>query len=121
MRKKHKSAKATQFMSSLHDSIVQSVLFRRKTKDISERQIQAELRPLVYGFLSDHFKRQGLATHDKIAHDNFYWEGQESNFHAGRNKLFGTKRYPDFIFTRPYNVAIEYKKSDSRYCVLIRC
>ena len=45
------------------------------------------------------------------ANQSFYWEGQEGKYGKARPKTFGTRNYPDFIITKPYLLAIEYKQS----------
>ncbi|MCK4828883.1 hypothetical protein KA005_74855, partial [bacterium] len=58
---KKKSAKVTKFMEDLHDFIVSSPQFRKKTMGKSESQIQTEIRPLLLQYLERYFAGEGYA------------------------------------------------------------
>ena len=109
--KKRKSKKSEAFLDDLCIAITESYLFRTRTSRISERQMQAEIRPLIAKYLEEHFKDAGYVKIDKMVHDNFYWEGQDSSFQSDCSIFFGGRRYADYIILRPYKIAIEYKKS----------
>jgi len=108
---KKKSKKATDFVNGLHDFVVDSPQFRRKTAGKSEAQIQAEIRPLIIRYLEDHFLKQGFKDAVAKANQSFYWEGQEGSRGTARDTTFGSRNYPDFIIQEPYLIAIEYKQS----------
>jgi len=110
---KKKSAQAEKFMEGLHSHIVSDPQFRRHTIGRSERQVQAELRPLVIRYLEHWFNERGYADPYAKANKSFYWEGQEGEYGRKRETTFGSRNYPDFIVTEPYRVAIEYKQSDN--------
>lgn len=110
---KKKTDKVTKFIKGLHEFIVYHPQFRRKTVGKSETEIQTELRPLIIEYLVDHFKKAGYKDAVAKANKSFYWEGQEGQYGKARASTFGTRNYPDFIITKPYLIAIEYKKSPS--------
>ena len=83
--KKRKSKKSEAFLDDLCIAITESYLFRTRTSRISERQMQAEIRPLIAKYLEEHFKDAGYVKIDKMVHDNFYWEGQDSSFQSDRS------------------------------------
>ena len=74
-------------------------------------RIQAEIRPIIIGYLEDYFDKAGYKDSIAKANKSFYWEGQEGRYGKERGLIFGTRNYPDFIITAPYLIAIEYKKS----------
>ena len=108
MRKK--TAKLVGFIEGLHEFIIKSPQFRKFTKDYSEARIQAEIRPLIIGYLEKYFKGK-FVDHIAKANKSFYWEGQEGRYGKERPTTFGSRNYPDFIITDPYLIAIEYKQS----------
>lgn len=108
---KKKTKKVTNFIEGLHNHIITNPQFRRKTKGKSETQIQAEIRPLIISYLEQHFERTNYKDYVAKANKSFYWEGQEGKYGKERTTTFGTRNYPDFIITKPYLVAIEYKQS----------
>lgn len=110
---KKKSAKITKFMEGLHSFIVSNPQFRKRTKEKSEAQIQAEIRPLLIQYLEQYFTEAGYKDSVAKANKSFYWEGQEGQYGNEKKTIFGTRNYPDFIITSPYLIAIEYKQSRS--------
>ena len=110
---KRKSAKAERFVSDLHGFLVGHPQFRKNTAGRKEREIQTELRPLIVQYLHKVFESDGVVDAIGRAHDSFYWEGQEGQYVQQRPPLFGIRNYPDFIITRPYRIAVEYKQSES--------
>jgi len=108
---KKKSSKVAAFIEGLHDYIVTNPQFRKNTKDKSEVQIQAEIRPLIIQYLQSYFKEAGYKDDVAKANKSFYWEGQEGKYGKDRAATFGARNYPDFIITDPYLVAVEYKQS----------
>ncbi|MCK4821808.1 hypothetical protein KA005_38945 [bacterium] len=111
MRKK--STQVTEFIKNLHNFIIHSPQLRKKIENKGEAQIQAEIRPVVIQFLEKYFKEAGYKDAVLQANKSFYWEGQEGRYGKGKETVFGTRNYPDFIITYPYLIAIEYKKSKS--------
>ena len=109
MRKK--TAKVDGFIEDLHEFITTHPQFRKQTGEKSEVRIQAEIRPVIIRYLENHFERAGYRDSIAKANKSFYWEGQEGRFGREREKIFGTRNYPDFIITAPYLIAIEYKQS----------
>ncbi|MFC1818931.1 hypothetical protein ACFL0B_07555 [Thermodesulfobacteriota bacterium] len=108
---KKKTAKVTQFLEGLHKHIVGNPQFRRDTKTKSESEIQTEIRPLVISYLEKYFGVAGYKDTEAKAIKSFYWEGQEGKYGKLRDKTFCSRNYPDFIITKPYLVAVEYKQS----------
>jgi hypothetical protein len=108
---KKKTQKVTRFIEGLHDFIINNPQFRTKTETRSEREIQAELRPLIIRYLEDHFTDEGYKDAVAKANKAFYWEGQQGRYGKARSETFGTRNYPDFIITDPYLIAVEFKKS----------
>jgi len=110
---KKKSKKAEAFVTELHEFIVGNRQFRRKTRGMSEKQIQTELRPLIIRYLENHFAEAGFKDAVAKANDAFYWEGQEGKMGRARATTFGSRNYPDFIIEKPYKIAVEYKQSEN--------
>ena len=108
---KGKSAKLIAFIEDLHKSIVNSPHFRKLTKGKTEKQIQVEIRPLIIRYLERYFEELGYKDGAAKAKKAFYWEGQEGTHGKPKEKLFSARNYPDFIITKPYSIAIEYKQS----------
>ena len=108
---KKKTAKVDRFIEDLHEFIKNHPQFRKQTGEKSEVRIQAEIRPIIIRYLEDYFDRAGYKDSIAKANKSFYWEGQEGRFGRERERIFGTRNYPDFIITAPYLIAIEYKKS----------
>ncbi len=108
---KKKTAKVDGFIEGLHQFIKTHPPFRKQTGQKSEVRIQAEIRPIIIRYLEDYFDRAGYKDSIAKANKSFYWEGQEGRFGRERERIFGTRNYPDFIITAPYLIAIEYKKS----------
>ena len=108
---KKKTAKVDRFIEDLHEFIKNHPQFRKQTGEKSEVRIQAEIRPIIIRYLEDYFERAGYKDSIAKANKSFYWEGQEGRFGRERERIFGTRNYPDFIITAPYLIAIEYKKS----------
>lgn len=108
---KKKSNKVIEFINSLHEYITSNPQFRKDTGKRSEREIQAEIRPLIIQYLQRYFENSGVKDSIAMANKAFYWEGQEGQYGKERAATFGSRNYPDFIITRPYLVAIEYKQS----------
>ncbi len=108
---KKKSTKVNDFIENLHNYIITSPQFRKKTMGKSETKIQSEIRPLIIRYLEMHFEKAGYIDFVAKANKSFYWEGQEGKYGKERASLFGTRNYPDFIITEPYLIAIEYKQS----------
>lgn len=117
MKKKTSSLK--NFVDDLHSFIVKNPQFRKDTSLRSEREIQAEIRPLIIRFLEEYFREKGYVDYTAKANKSFYWEGQEGRYGLDKATTFGSRNYPDFIITAPYNIAIEYKK-DSRGSIVKR-
>ncbi len=108
---KKKTAKVTKFIEDLHGFITSNPQFRKNTATKTEVQIQAEIRPLIVQYLEKHFSDAGYKDAVAKANKSFYWEGQEGKYGKGRQATFGARNYPDFIITKPYLVAVEYKQS----------
>ncbi len=108
---KKKTAKATRFIEELHQFIVKDPQFRKNTGTKSEVQIQTEIRPLIIRYLEQYFRQEGYKDAVAKANQSFYWEGQEGQYGKERETTFGSRNYPDFIVTKPYLIAIEYKQS----------
>lgn len=107
---KKKTKQLIQFIDTLHDHIVCHPQFRKNAINHTETQIQAEIRPIIVNHLECHFQCAGYSDYIAKAHNSFYWEGQEGVYGRERNLTFGARNYPDFIVTKPYLLAIEYKK-----------
>jgi len=90
-----KTKKVTAFIEGLHNHIVSSPQFRKKTAGKSETQIQAEIRPLIIQYLEKHFSKRYKDSVGK-ANKSFYWEGQEGKHGKVRDTTFGSRNYPDF-------------------------
>jgi hypothetical protein len=71
---KKKSKKAKRFVKDLHDFVVSSPQFRKRTAGKSETQIQAEIRPLIIRYLEEHFAAEGFKDAVAKANASFYWE-----------------------------------------------
>jgi hypothetical protein len=110
---KMKTKQIKEFIVKLHNHIINDPQFRRDTRNKSEREIQAEIRPLIIDYLEKHFTEAGYKDSTKKAHASFYWEGQEGVYDKERKTTFGDRNYPDFIITNPHLVAVEYKQSDN--------
>lgn len=110
---KRKSAKLEEFIQNLHLFITKNPQFRKNTQSKSETAIQSEIRPLIISFLEKYFRDEGYSDVEAKAIKAFYWEGQEGSYGKGRETIFGSRNYPDFIITNPYVIAIEYKQSNS--------
>ena len=110
---KKKTSKLEKFIKELHEYIINDSQFRKITNHKTESQIQTEIRPLILKYLEKYFERVGYKDAEARANKSYYWEGQEGKFGKGRAKTFATRNYPDFIITKPYLIAIEYKKSSS--------
>ena len=110
---KKKSAKLVRFLDGLHEFITSNPQFRRDTRNKSEAQIQAEIRPLIIEYLKKYYSDAGYKDPVAKANKAFYWEGQEGRYGRKRHSTFGTWNYPDFIITEPYLIAIEYKQSEN--------
>jgi hypothetical protein len=108
---RRKTAGCTSFINGLHDYIVSHPQLRRDTRAKAEKEIQAELRPIVIRYLEMHFEAEGFKDYIAKANQSFYWEGQEGSHGRQRPAVFGARNYPDFIITKPYLVAIEYAQS----------
>jgi hypothetical protein len=110
---KKKTSNIEQFIKELHEYIIGNEQFRINTKYKTESQIQTEIRPLIINFLINYFKGDGFKDPEAKANKSFYWEGQEGRFGKNRETIFASRNYPDFIITKPYLIAIEYKKSSN--------
>lgn len=108
---KRKTKQVESFISDLHEFIIKSPQFRKKTSGRTEVQIQTEIRPLIIQYLESYYKKSGYKDYVGKANASFYWEGQEGKFDSERKPFFGARSYPDFIITAPYLLAIEYKQS----------
>jgi len=108
---KKKTTQVKNFIENLHKFIITNPQFRKRTKDKSETQIQAEIRPLIIEYLQDYFAKKGYKDVVQKSNKSFYWEGQEGNYGKSRATTFGARNYPDFIITFPYLIAVEYKQS----------
>ena len=108
---KKKTAKVDRFIEHLHEFIKNHPQFRKQTGEKSEARIQAEIRPIIIRYLENYFDEVGFKDPISKANRSFYWEGQEGRFGRKRERIFGMRNYPDFIITKPYLIAIEYKKS----------
>jgi hypothetical protein len=108
-----KTKQVVEFLDGMHDYITKSPLLRSDTSQKTESQMQAEIRPIIINFLTKYFRELGYKDDEAKAHASFYWEGQEGSFGQKRAMTFGARNYPDYIVTKPYLVAIEYKKSAS--------
>ena len=110
---KVKSKQFIEFISELHNYVVSNPQFRKDTSNKSESVIQGELRPLIVQFLEKYFESLNYKDFTAKANKSFYWEGQEGSYGKGRATTFASRNYPDFIITKPYLVAIEYKQGRS--------
>lgn len=110
---KKKTKQLIEFITSLHNYIVDSPQYREDTSAKTESQIQTEIRPLIISFVKQYYKNSGYKDPEAKAHRSFYWEGQEGVYGKDRELTFASRNYPDFIITQPYLLAIEYKKSHS--------
>ena len=111
---KKKTKQVTEFIDGLCSAITSSPLLRKNTVgDKTEQQMQTEIRPIILRYLERHFEAAGFKDPEAKAHESFYWEGQEGKYGRKRNQTFAARNYPDFIITKPYLLAIEYKKSDN--------
>ena len=99
---KKKTAKVNRFIEDLHEFIKSHPQFRKQTEEKSEVRIQAEIRPIIIRYLEDYFPEAGYKDSIAKANKSFYWEGQEGKFGKERERIFGTRNYPDFIITEPY-------------------
>ena len=108
---KKKTSKSLAFMEGLHAYIISDPQFRKNTRDKTEKQIQAELRPLIIRYLEKYYESVGVSDYAQKANRSFYWEGQEGALGRGRPPVFGSRNYPDFIILSPYLIAIEYAQS----------
>ena len=111
MKKKTKSL--IQFIDDLHNHIIGNPQFRKDTAKKSESFIQAEIRPLIIQYLEKYFEKKGYKDFSQKANKSFYWEGQEGKFGRTRATTFASRNYPDFIITKPYLIAVEYKQGPS--------
>ena len=110
---KRKSSAVKGFVEGLHEFIVSNPQFRKNTNGKSETAIQAELRPLIVSYLEKSFSEAGFKDCVAQANKSFYWEGQEGKFGRERATTFASRNYPDFIITKPYKLAVEYKQGKS--------
>ena len=110
---KKKTQQVYEFLDGLHKFIVCDPQFRKDTSNKSEVRIQTEIRPIIIRYLTKYFEKMGYKDAYAKANESFYWEGQEGNYGKRRKQIFGARNYPDFIITKPYLTAIEYKKSDN--------
>ncbi len=108
---KKKTTQLIQFISKLHEYIIDSPTFRKNVHGKTELQIQTEIRSIIINYLEKYFKEKNYIDFKKKANESFYWEGQEGKFGKSREKTFAARNYPDFIIKEPYLIAIEYKKS----------
>ncbi len=107
---KAKTKQSTKFIEDLHTHIIGDRQFRRDTGRLGENAVQREIRPLIISYLTKYWAGKGYIDADKKAHASFYWESDEQACEK-RGKVFGGRNYPDFIITKPYRVAVEYKQS----------
>jgi hypothetical protein len=107
---KAKTKQSREFIEELHKAIVGDAQFRRDTGRLSERAVQREIRPLIITYLEDYYRRKGIKDPRRMANASFYWESAEQTGEL-RDTVFGGRNYPDFIITKPYRIAIEYKQS----------
>ena len=110
---KPKTQKLISFIDELHDHIVTSPLLRKKVQNKNESQIQAELRPIIFEYMKNHFQNQNWKNPVNGATKYLYWEGEERKYTNMKTESFASRNYPDYIITNPYKIAIEYKKSKS--------
>jgi hypothetical protein len=110
---KVKSKNLVNFISDLNQYIVSHPQFRKDTSSKSESVIQGEIRPLILNFLEKYFEKEGYKDFVAKANKSFYWEGQEGKYGKGRALTFASRNYPDFIITKPYLIAIEYKQGST--------
>jgi hypothetical protein len=68
---KKKSTKVVKFIEDLHEFIISDTQFRRDTRFKSESEIQAEIRPLIIGYLREYFAAAGYK--DAVAKANKSW------------------------------------------------
>jgi hypothetical protein len=110
---KKKTKKSVTFINDLHDFIISNPQFRKDTSKKSEQFIQAEIRPLIIQYLENHFSNQNYVDYVGKANKSFYWEGQEGTHGSARETVFASRNYPDFIVTKPYLIAVEYKQGST--------
>ena len=109
---KYKSQNLVKFIDGLHNHILSHPHFRSNLNGKTESQIQTEIRPMIVEYLTYQYKDRGRKNFINEANESFYWEGQEGYYRETKSSLFGSKNYPDFVITKPYNIAVEYKKND---------
>lgn len=97
IKMKMKTKQAKEFIDNLHSHIINDPQFRKDTRDKGEKEIQAEIRPLILDYLKTYFKEQNFKDYSKKAYASFYWEGQEGVYGKERKKTFGARNYPDFM------------------------
>jgi len=110
---KKKTQKAISFIEELHKHLTGSPLLRDESQGRDERQIQTEIRPIIFDYMKEYFKKKNRKNPVRVADEKFYWESQESEYKNLKIETFASKNYPDFIISYPYKIAIEYKKSKS--------
>jgi len=110
---RRKSKKVTEFIQSLHLHLKKSPLLRKNVQNKTERDIQTELRPIIFDYMKKYFEKENRKNPEILAKKYFYWEGQEGGFDKIKKKTFASKNYPDFIIFKPCKIAIEYKKSSN--------
>ncbi len=110
---KAKTQKAIDFLDKLHKYIIKDKLLRTNVQNKNEKQIQTELRGIIYRRMVEYFQEQNHTKPKLSADRHFYWEGQQGNYAKDKIETFSARNYPDFIITKPYMIAIEYKKGSS--------
>ena len=110
---KPKTQKLISFIEELHAHLVSSPLLRKKVQNKNESQIQAELRPIIFEYMKNHFQNQNWKNPVNGATKYLYWEGEERKYTNIKTESFASRNYPDYIITNPYKIAIEYKKSET--------
>ena len=110
---KAKTQKAINFINDLHKFILKDDLLRTNVKNKDEKQIQTELRGIIFRRMIEYFKEQDHKNPRSSANKHLYWEGEEGNYSKDKVATFSARNYPDFIITKPYMIAVEYKKGSS--------
>ena len=108
-----KISKSNRIHPILHLHLVKSPLLRKNVQNKTERDIQTELRPIIFDYMKKYFEKKNRKNPENMAKKYFYWEGQKSGFDKIKKKTFASINYPDFIIFKPHKIAIEYKKSSN--------
>ena len=68
---RRKSKKATEFIQSLHLHLVKSPLLRKNVQNKTERDIQTELRPIIFDYMKKYFEKENRKNPENMAKNIF--------------------------------------------------